>query len=314
MSFTPFEEGPRLRRKSTFRMWTREEEDELLLIEAECGPVETCGSKESQLARKWVERGYEGYAGEELLKKLESVHRIKEMLKKSDSFTERERKNSRSTSLLEDQRWEEETLQLVKVGDYEAFAKRLSGERRASQVSDVRDRTALHHAAATGNLNMVKLIYETTPEELEAVDKDGRTPLFFCLEGAHDEIVDWMLEKGVAVGVSDIKGITPLHVAAHTNNRHCIKALLAENACKVNSADEKGATALHVAAHRACSEVIECLLKAGADPSIKDKRGNLAEHLAERMEKRSNHRRLSSLSSTASAISAAVKFKKVLTE
>ena len=258
----------------------------------------------AELARRWLDRGHNALTPDELEKKLCSIRKIKAMLQRKGSGDAA----FGSISLQDAARWEAETLDVVKRGNVEEFSRRLSSDRRASLVSDERDRTALHHSAATGNLTLVKMIVSETPT-LDEKDKDGRTPIFFALAAAHDEVVAWLIDEGAAVDVVDSQGVTPLHVAVHTNNRHCTRLLLETGRVNANSADEKGATPLHVAAHRACTEIVELLLEAGADPKAKDLRGNLPSALAERMDKAKNTRRLSTLSSVSTMVKAAVRFQ-----
>ncbi|KAJ9455313.1 hypothetical protein DIPPA_54807 [Diplonema papillatum] len=286
-------EEPRLRRKSTFRLWSKREEDDLVDCASRVQSEDTHGPRSRQIWHMFKDLGHEGFVEEELMKKVGNIHKIREMLRQSDNGDVLQR--SFSGSLLENQRWEEETLYMVKSGSVDAFSKRLSAHRRASEVSDERNRTALHHAAGTGNLALTQMICQTS-DNLQTVDIDGRTPLFHALEGAHEEIADWLVAEGAQVNVADNKGITPLHIAAHTNNRHAVRTLLETGKCDVNATDSKGITPLHQAAHRASSEIVELLLNAGANPSLKDKHGNLPEQLARRMDKHSNHRRLSEAS------------------
>ena len=286
-------------------LFTQEEEEELLELQEDLSnsTIEEA-AQPAELAARWHSRGHAAVAPADLTRKLSNMRKIHAMLdrKGSEVFGVR----GRSCSLQEDAQWEEETLAMVKRGAVDDFSHRMTEDRRASAVSDSRDRTALHHAAATGNLALVKLIGKELGD-LDVRDKDGRTPLFFSLSSAQDDVSDWLVEEGALVALADAKGVTPLHVAAHTNNRHCVRVLLETGKVDVNAADEKGTTPLHVAAHRASSDVVETLIAAGADPKLKDRRGNLPCDLAARMDKRANTRRLT-ITNVATAVQAAVRF------
>eukprot|EP01060_Flectonema_neradi_P007138 TRINITY_DN1495_c5_g1_i1.p1 TRINITY_DN1495_c5_g1~~TRINITY_DN1495_c5_g1_i1.p1 ORF type:complete len:307 (+),score=55.10 TRINITY_DN1495_c5_g1_i1:44-964(+) len=295
---TATEESPRLRRKSTFRVWTREQEATLMEIENSLEPEGIAGSRGSQILRRWEEAGYHQFTEEELLKKVDRIRKITQMLSTKPEEGDLSKKYS-STSLQEDAKWEEETLYMAKMGQTDQFHRRLTLDKRASQVSDAKGRLALHHAVASGNLDIVKMIAQTDDADIEATDISGRMPLFYALENANHEIISWYLDQEIDTSVSDNKGITLLHVAAYTNNLKAVKRIIEIGKADINAADEKGTTPLHVAAHRASVDVISVLLENGADPLIRDKRGNLPEQLALRMEKRGNHKRLS-LASVAS--------------
>ena len=289
---TATEEGPRLRRKSTFRVWTREQEQTLMQIEQTLEPEGIAGSRSSQIMRRWEDSGYHGFAEDELLKKIDRVKKITQMLTTKPEEGELSKKYS-STSLQEDAKWEEETLYMVKMGKTDEFNRRLTLDKRASQVSDAKGRLALHHAVANSNLDIVKMIALTEDTDIQATDILGRTPLFYALENANQEIISWFLSQDIDTSLADNKGVTPLHIAAYTNNIKAVEKILLLKQADINATDEKGTTPLHVAAHRASVDIISLLLENGADPSIRDKRGNLAEQLALRMEKRGNHKRLS---------------------
>ena len=58
-----------------------------------------------------------------------------------------------------------------------------------------------------------------------------------------------------------------------------IDILLAGNAA-LDLADNRGRTALMIAAERGHRNIVEALLKAGSDPSLKDRDGKIARQLA----------------------------------
>lgn len=73
-----------------------------------------------------------------------------------------------------------------------------------------------------------------------------------------------------------------LRVASNTNNTEMLERLLSQNGIKVDvkSVDEHKRSALHFAAAKGYSEVVDLLLRNGADPNQKDQLGNTAMHLA----------------------------------
>jgi ankyrin repeat protein len=71
---------------------------------------------------------------------------------------------------------------------------------------DVLDRqaggfTALHEAALTGNLELVRL-YVEKGAELNSRTDDGRTPLSEALRGKHDAVAEFLKSKGAVAGVT----------------------------------------------------------------------------------------------------------------
>lgn len=72
------------------------------------------------------------------------------------------------------------------------------------------------------------------------------------------------------VNVRDHYGMTPLHYAASKGNLMAVIELLQCKGIGVDAVDASGSTALHCAATDGKAEIIEALLKAGADPRAKD--------------------------------------------
>jgi len=77
-------------------------------------------------------------------------------------------------------------------------------------------------------------------------------------------------------------GSTALFWASSKGNKNSAKLLLAQPGIKVDVIDIDGDTALMAAAEHGHAEIVELLLKAGANVSIIDKRGETATSLAEK--------------------------------
>lgn len=70
------------------------------------------------------------------------------------------------------------------------------------------------------------------------------------------------------------KNDPPLTSAAYRGSKRSIYILLKHPDIDVNKRDIDGQTALLVAAKRGYGDIVEILLEAGADPTIKDRHGN----------------------------------------
>jgi uncharacterized protein len=79
---------------------------------------------------------------------------------------------------------------------------------------------------------------------LDAVDKQGRTPLFVAMEKDEAIPVKLLLEQGANVNVAASDGRTPLMLAAIHRNL-VVTAALIERGAKVNAADRHGNTAFY---------------------------------------------------------------------
>ena len=84
-------------------------------------------------------------------------------------------------------------------------------------------------------------------------------------------------EKGADVNATDGKGRTPLMVAY---TPEIIRLLTGQMGAKIDAQDAEGRTALMYAAEHGREERVAELLKAGADPSVADKKGKTASDYA----------------------------------
>ncbi len=74
-----------------------------------------------------------------------------------------------------------------------------------------------------------------------------------------------LIEKNVDVNLSNSKGVTPLFMASQSCHTEIVRQLIRAKA-DVNVTTKNGATPLIVASQQeACYEIVELLLKAGAD-------------------------------------------------
>ena len=85
-----------------------------------------------------------------------------------------------------------------------------------------------------------------------------------------------LLKHGAAMDAATDDGLTALHISAAGGKSFKLLLALLERGAPVNAADLKGATPLHHAVRSRNVREVEALIKAGADPSIKDVAGDVA--------------------------------------
>lgn len=145
---------------------------------------------------------------------------------------------------------------------------------------DHRGYTPTHWAAYHGHEGCLHILLENKLFS----NQEGNlfTPLHCALVNRHD-VAAKLLVKTVGpqiVTVSDTKGRTPLHAAAHSGNVAGLQLVLAQGA-EVNAVDHCGCSALMVAADCGQTVAVEFLLhKAKPDLTLVDVNNNTALHLA----------------------------------
>ncbi|MEN8207109.1 MAG: ankyrin repeat domain-containing protein [Pseudomonadota bacterium] len=96
----------------------------------------------------------------------------------------------------------------------------------------------------------------------------------------HDESVKSLIAEGTDVHAINVRGQTPLHLAAMTDNVDVVR-MLVDGGADIDVADPGNSIRpLHNAATNGCTNVCEFLLKHGADMDAQTTKGDTALHLA----------------------------------
>lgn len=120
-----------------------------------------------------------------------------------------------------------------------------------------------------GNIEALKAVYDSC----ELTAHDGRfslcTPLH--MGGVPDELVIWLVEKGLDINIPDYYGATPLYRQA-TMGRETVKLLL-ELGADIGKPNTYGETPLHVAAEFFHPKTVKLLIDKGANVNAKNDMG-----------------------------------------
>jgi hypothetical protein len=173
----------------------------------------------------------------------------------------------------------------------------------------------IHEAAKKGDLEKTQKILGENPELLDALDKNGFTPLHWAVIFGKKDMIEHLIGKGADIkglnkalrgwtplqsalfaynnAVSDLlvahgalkdvdreKGLTYLYLAASSGNAPLIDKLI-EKGFSAASRNKYGDTPLHKAAAKGHIAAAETLLKNGADINARNLKGEAAIHVAE---------------------------------
>jgi len=140
--------------------------------------------------------------------------------------------------------------------------------------------TALHAAAANGNLEIVELLIERGAD-VNLQDIHGRVPMFVALAEHHPEVARRLADTDTDPNVRTADGSTLLMAAARAEDIELVNWAL-DHGTDVNAIrpEKKNATALIITARKGNPEIVSLLLARGADPTAANHEGKTALDLA----------------------------------
>jgi uncharacterized protein len=169
----------------------------------------------------------------------------------------------------------------VEKGDLACVKERLAADSGAANwrwegrsPPGTKDEDALHLAARSGHLDIVKALLEAGAAIDSLSWEDCRsTPFLAAVDGHFPEIVKYLLEKGADANGRDGDGISCLMYAACSGRVDITKLLLEAGADPNASGNGKGQLPLCAAVMGGDRETIELLIEHGAAADLKEPEG-----------------------------------------
>ena len=81
-----------------------------------------------------------------------------------------------------------------------------NAEEKKKKANEYLSKLDVHFAAASGDLNLLKLIAAEDPKSLHRVDRNGWTGIHEAARGGHTEVLDYLLENGLDINQRTHKG------------------------------------------------------------------------------------------------------------
>ncbi len=140
----------------------------------------------------------------------------------------------------------------------------------------------IHDAVRNGDINTVKLILTSDPNQLNSPDIIGHTPLSLSATYARWNIFQFLLEAGADVNIITRSNSTVAHSVCQHNRPDMMEVLLQKGGSScLKIRDVYGEyTPMLRAVQRGCKEVIAYLLENGSSPDESTREGWNALHLA----------------------------------
>lgn len=122
--------------------------------------------------------------------------------------------------------------------------------------------------------DLAEVIATAAQGEVDGLDREGRTALFYAAQEGAADIATELIEQGANVNAQDKDLETPLHFAARAHQSE-VAELLLKSGARVDSQDVHGNTPLARAVFdsKGRGDMIKVLLAHGADKALKNKYG-----------------------------------------
>jgi ankyrin repeat protein len=136
------------------------------------------------------------------------------------------------------------------------------------RVADADGNTPLHHAARSSDPGVAALLRDAAAE-VDAINKDGVTPLGIACASGNWRLARFLLERGAK---PEPAGASPALLAAAGTEEDDVAGvqLLLKHKAKADARDARSRGALHEAARCGHVEIVGTLLAAGADVQARD--------------------------------------------
>ena len=163
-------------------------------------------------------------------------------------------------------------IEAVKTNDLEKVRALLASAPEQIKTTDEKGLTALYWAAMKGSAEVVSELI-SHGAEVNAKSKGDRTPLHQAVRKGSLASVQLLLENKADVNAIDRAKVTPLIESTMRQTNIGIIKLLLKYKADVNAVDTFGASALWGAAQNGNGEMVKILMEAGADVNARSKLG-----------------------------------------
>jgi uncharacterized protein len=176
---------------------------------------------------------------------------------------------------------EEQLIDAVKEGDVKKVTELISKGADVNYRREKGQLTALDESVISGDIGLVNLLLDNGAD-VNSKTRNGYTALSMALVMHHPDLVDTLIRRGADVNAkSFVEQWTPLLIASsYTPMDESIVKGLVEAGGQINDSNIFGMTPLMYVAELGSAELVEYLLKKGADPRLVNKKGWSAIHIA----------------------------------
>ncbi|CAI8050981.1 Putative ankyrin repeat protein MM_0045 [Geodia barretti] len=132
-------------------------------------------------------------------------------------------------------------------------------------------------AARSGRTDITNILLEGKHVNLDIQEENGDTAVIIAVQRRKPVTLRELVRAGSDLNLQNQEGLTPLMIAARSGRTDITNVLLEGKHIDLDIQEKRtGWSALHFSVERGDSATTEALLKAGANPHLKDKNGDTA--------------------------------------
>lgn len=151
---------------------------------------------------------------------------------------------------------------------------------RNNADSNARDRYGQAPLHMVSTIECAATLIINGDADIDATDKYGRTFMHYCCAAGNYLFLEFLLQINGDICCKDALGRAPLHIACCYANQRCIDMIIKCDAVSIDDQDVYGWTPLHLTVRQMNYIGSISLLRAGANPNIKDNLLRTALHFA----------------------------------
>lgn len=163
----------------------------------------------------------------------------------------------------------------AREGDAERVGELLTADPPLVRATDGEGRTALHHAAGRGHVEVAAVLLDAGAE-IDAREQDAETPLHYAAWRSHLAVARQLIARGADLEARNRWERTPLLIVARETGSAEMARLLIEAGADANVRDRGGDSPLDLAAWRGFAQLVDLLLDKGAELPPADSDGRRA--------------------------------------
>ena len=139
--------------------------------------------------------------------------------------------------------------------------------------------TPLQCAVYMGYKDIAGLLLAAPGIDIDRCAEGGSSLLFIAVQSGFLGIAEQLVRHGVAVNPAACEGATPLYAAINSGDVQAVRILLTARDTRINQPTGEGIVPLGFAVSRGHKDIVELLLRHGADPNARGITGLTAFHL-----------------------------------